>query len=160
MKALTSADGDDNRRKNFISEAQIFTNYFQNVSNGLSRLQKDCNDQIKTLVESINAGAEKIAALTKQINAIELQGGIANELRDQRALVIDQLAEIVPISVEESPVTNSNYPDMYVGGTNYIVKLDGETLVDTFEYRTLDCVPRENKVNQTDVEGQIGRAHV
>ena len=153
LKALTSADGDDNRRKNFISEAQIFTNYFQNVSNGLSRLQKDCNDQIKTLVESINAGAEKIAALTKQINAIELQGGIANELRDQRALVIDQLAEIVPISVEESPVTNSNYPDMYVGGTNYIVKLDGETLVDTFEYRTLDCVPRENKVNQTDVEG-------
>ncbi len=153
LNALTSSDGDDNRRKNFISEAQIFTNYFHNVSNGLSRLQKDCNDQIKTLVESINSSAEKIAALTKQINAIELQGGTANELRDQRALVIDELATIVPISVEESPVTNSNYPDMYLGGTNYIVKLDGETLVDTFEYRTLDCIPRENKINQTDVEG-------
>lgn len=153
LNALSSSDGDDNRRKNFISEAQIFANYFHSVSNGLSKLQKDSNDQIKTLVESINSSAEKIASLTKQINDIELQGGIANELRDQRALVIDDLAKIVPITVEESPVTNSNYPDMYVGGTNYIVKLDGETLVNTFEYRTLDCVPRENKVNQTDVDG-------
>ncbi len=144
---------DENKRKNFISEAQKFTSYFQNVANGLARLQKDCNDEIKTLVSSINSSAEKIASLTKQINAIEIQGGTANELRDQRALVIDELSKIVPITVEEAPVVNSNYPDMYLGGTNYIVKLDGQTLVNTFEYRKLTCVPREHKVNQTDVEG-------
>ncbi len=153
MNGLIGDAGDENKRKSFISQAKIFTTYFNNVANGLSRLQKDTNDQIKTLVETINADAEKIASLTKQINSIELQGGMANELRDQRALIIDELSEIVPITVEESPVTNSNYPDMYVGGTNYIVKLDGQTIVDTFEYRTLTCVPREHKVNQTDVEG-------
>jgi len=95
----------------------------------------------------------KIATLTKQINDIELQGGRANELRDQRALIIDELSEIVPITVEESPVTNSNYPDMYTGGTNYIVRLDGQTIVNSFQYRTLTCQARENKVNQTDVDG-------
>ncbi len=153
LKEFKSPAGDENRRKNFISQAQIFTSYFNNVANGLSRLQKDCNDEIKSLVSSINANAEKVAALTKQINSIELQGGTANELRDQRALIIDELSEIVPITVEETPVSNSNYPDMYLGGTNYVVKLDGQVLVNTFEYRTLTCVPRENKVNQTDVDG-------
>lgn len=153
MNALVSDAGNENRRKNFISEAQVFTTYFNNVASGLADIQKDCNDQIKVFVENINSGAAKIAALTKQINEIEMQGGTANELRDQRALVLDGLSEIVPISVEETPVENSNFPGMYVGGTNYVVKVDGQTIVSTYEYRSLKCVPRENKVNQSDVEG-------
>ncbi len=140
-------------RKAAIGRAQTFCDYFNNVANSLATLQKDCNEQIKTLVESINANAKKIASLTKQINDIELQGGYANELRDQRALVVDELSEIVPISVEEAPVSNSHYPDMYTGGTVYIVKLDGRTIVDSFDYRTLSCVARENRVNQTDIDG-------
>lgn len=156
FNSLDSVHGhgeEEDYRKACISNAQIFCNYFNNVSNSLATLQKDCNDQIKTLVESINASSQKIATLTKQINDIELQGGRANELRDQRALVIDELSEIVPITVEESPVSNSNYPDMYTGGTNFIVKLDGQTIVNSFQYRTLTCQARENKVNQTDVDG-------
>lgn len=153
LNELTSNAGDENVRKNFISQAQIFTSYFHDVSNGLVKLQKDCNDQIKTLVESINSNAQKIAALTKQINSIEIQGGTANELRDQRALIIDELSKIVPVTAAESPVTNSNYPDMYTGGTNYIVKIDGQTLVNNYEYTTLKCVSRENQVWQTDAEG-------
>ena len=153
LNELTSNAGDENVRKNFISQAQIFTSYFHDVSNGLVKLQKDCNDQIKTLVESINSNAQKIAALTKQINSIEIQGGTANELRDQRALIIDELSKIVPVTATESPVTNSNYPDMYTGGTNYIVKIDGQTLVNNYEYTTLKCVSRENQVWQTGAEG-------
>ena len=68
-------------------------------------------------------------------------------------MVIDELSEIVPITIEESPVTNSNYPEMYTGGTNFLVKLDGQTIVDRFEYLTLTCQTRENRVNQTDVDG-------
>lgn len=153
MNELYSSAGDENVRKNFVSEAQVFTSYFHDVANGLLKIQKDCNEEIKTMVESINASAEKIAALTKQINSIEVQGGTANELRDQRALVIDELSKIVPITAVESPVANSNYPDMYTGGTNYIVKLDGLTLVNNYEYKTLACEARENPVWQTDAEG-------
>ena len=153
MNALTSNAGDENRRKNFISQAQVFTSYFHDVANGLNDLQKDCNEQVKALVQTINASASKIAALNKQINVIELEGGTANELRDQRALIIDELSEIVPVTVQETPVANSNYPEMYLGGTNFVVKIDGQTLVNTFEYKSLSCVPREYKVNQTDADG-------
>lgn len=153
LNGLASDGGNEERRKGFISQAQILATYFHSVANGLSDIQKDCNEQIKVYVESINSASAKIASLTKQINAIEVQGGWANELRDQRALVIDELSEIVPITVEETPVTNSNYPDMYLGGTNFLVKLDGETIVSTYDYRSLSCVSRENTVYQTDVEG-------
>lgn len=145
MNALTSDAGDENKRKNFIGQAQVFASYFHDVANGLNDLQKDCNEQVKALVQTINASASKIAALTKQINIVELEGGTANELRDQRALVLDELSEIVPVTVEETPVSNSNYPDMYLGGTNFVVKIDGQTLVNTFEYKSLSCVPREQK---------------
>lgn len=153
LNAVKSDAGNEERRKGFISQAQIFATYFHSVANGLANIQKDCNEQIKVYVESINSASAKIASLTRQINAIEVQGGTANELRDQRALVIDELSEIVPITVEETPVTNSNYPDMYLGGTNFVVKLDGQTLVDTYDYRSMSCVSRENTVYQTDVEG-------
>lgn len=153
MDSLHDHAEEKDYRQAAITNAQIVCNYFNNVSGSLVRLQKDCNEQIKTLVESINASSKKIATLTKQINDIELQGGIANELRDQRALVIDELSEIVPVTVEESPVTNSNYPEMYTGGTNFLVKLDGQTIVDRFEYRTFTCQTRENRVNQSDVDG-------
>lgn len=156
FNSLDSVKGhaeDENYRKAAISNAQIFCTYFKNVANDLASLQEDCNEHIKTLVDSINASAKKIATLTKQINDIELQGGTANELRDQRALVIDELSEIVPVTVEETEVANSHYPNMYTGGTRFNVKIDGQTIVDTFEYRELTCVSMENKVNQTDIDG-------
>ena len=40
-----------------------------------------------------------------------------------------------------------------LGGTNYIVKLDGQTIVNTYEYRKLSCIPRENKILCTYVTG-------
>lgn len=104
-------------------------------------------------MEQINAIGQKIALLNRQINIIEQQGTNANELRDQRALLVDQLSEIVPVEVTESKVSNSNYPDMYTGATNYILKINGQTLVENFEYNTLECRAREYKVNGSDAPG-------
>ena len=102
---------------------------------------------------NINAIAEKIATLNDQINTLEIQGGYANELRDQRALLIDELSAIVPTEVEEVPVRNSNDPDMPLGANYYTVKIGGQVLVSTKDYNQLQCVAREEKVNQSDIEG-------
>lgn len=140
-------------RKQFISKSQNFANFFQSMNVGLRKLQEDFNQEISTQVEKINSIGQKVALLNRQINIIELQGTNANELRDQRALLIDELSELVPVEVTESKVTNSNYPGMYTGGTNYLVKINGQVLVDSFEYNTLACRVREKKVNQSDAEG-------
>lgn len=140
-------------RQSFISKSQNFTNFFQSMYVGLKQLQEDCNQEISTQVDQINGIGQKIALLNKQINVIELQGVNANELRDQRALLIDELSELVEVSVRETEVIDPQHPDVHTGGTNYMVKINGQTLVDTFDYNTLKYVPRDKKVNQNDAEG-------
>lgn len=153
MESLKNTSSGTNTRKQFISGAQNLTDYFSGVGTQLTQMQSDVNDEIKSTVDEINATSQKIAMLNKQINVIELQGGYANELRDQRALLVDDLSKVVPVEVEENKVSNSNDPNSYTGATTYRVKINGQTLVDTYEYNELSYTARENKVNQTDVDG-------
>ncbi len=140
-------------RKAFISKSQSFANFFNSMSSGLLQIQEEINEEIAAQVETINGIGQKIALLNKQINIIELQNTNANELRDQRALLVDQLSELVSVEVIENDIPNKNYPDQYSGATSYTLKINGQTLVDTMEYRTLEYVPREKKINQSDAEG-------
>ena len=153
LDTLTHPAGDTNVRQQFISDAQSFMTYFNSVATGLGQIQDSVNEEIKSTVENINAIGKKISLLNKQINVIEVQGGYANELRDQRALLIDELSSIVPTEVSEVPVTNSKHPDMQTGANYYTVKINGQKFVDTYEYSELNCVARKNTINQSDREG-------
>ena len=153
LDTLTHPAGDTNVRQQFISDAQSFMTYFNSVATGLGQIQDSVNEEIKSTVENINAIGKKISLLNKQINVIEVQGGNANELRDQRALLIDELSSIVPTEVSEVPVTNSKHPDMQTGANYYTVKINGQKFVDTYEYSELTCVARKNTINQSDREG-------
>lgn len=82
--------------------------------------------------------------INKQINQVEINGGHANELRDKRALLVDELSAIVPVEISEVPITNSNYPDMDLGINKYTVKINGQTMVDGYDYRTL-LMKRESR---------------
>lgn len=140
-------------RNQVISSAKKFCSYFNTVSNGLMKIQEDLNEQIKTTVDEVNSIAQKIALLNDQINDVEINGSYANDMRDQRALLVDQLSAIVAVEVEETKVVNSKYPDMYTGATNYKVKINGLTLIDGSQYRQLECEARKYKDNQNDAEG-------
>ena len=153
LDTLTHPAGDTNVRQQFISDAQSFMTYFNSVATGLGQIQDSVNEEIKSTVENINAIGKKISLLNKQINVIEVLGGYANELRDQRALLIDELSSIVPTEVSEVPVTNSKHPDMQTGANYYTVKINGQKFVDTYEYSELTCVARKNTINQSDREG-------
>lgn len=144
---------DRDARQAFISKSQNLANFFHSMYIGLQQIQEDCNQEISTQVDQINGIAEKIALLNKQINVIEIQGVNANELRDQRALLIDELSDLVQVEVKETDVVDSLHPDVLTGATNYIVKINGQTLVDRFDYNTLEVVAREKKVNQSDADG-------
>ncbi len=153
LDSVGSSAADETVRKTFISSAQSLGSYFNSVYTELQQLQSGVNEQIKTTVETVNSIAEKIAMLNKQINVLEVQGGYANELRDQRNLLIDELSEIVTVEVNEAAVVNSNYPDMQTGATSYRVTINGVALVDDYEYKTLSCTARSEKLNQSDCEG-------
>ena len=140
-------------RKQFISQAEEVTNYFNSLGTKLQELQTSINDEIKTTIDTINATSKKIAILNKQINVIEVQGEHANDLRDQRALLIDSLAKMLPVDVLETPVVNTNYPDMYTGATNFILRVNGKILIDNYDYTKIDITTRDHRQNQADVDG-------
>ena len=160
LDSVKNSAGDTSVRNQFISHAKEVLTYFNTMSNRLSELQSICNDEIKSTVGNVNSIIEKIASINKQINTIELEGGHANELRDKRALLIDELSEIVPVEVNETKVENSYYEEgktprelQYTGGTLFTVKLNGRLLVDTYTFTPLATETRQVEDNQSDVEG-------
>ncbi len=142
---------DESVRNQFIHQAQNLCTYFNSVADTLRETQKDCNDEIATTVSNINSIAEKIALLNKEINKLEVNGGYANELRDERALLLDELSGIVSVSTDEYPVRNTYGEDL--GGTNFTVFINGQLIVDGNDYRQLECISSETKRHQTDAEG-------
>lgn len=156
LQSVTTNSSSDESKQQFIASAKALTDYFNNMYGNLQELQKDINLEIKQNVDQINSIAKKIATLDKQINVIELSGTTANNLRDQRELLIDELSEIVDVSIDEYPVIDQNNPDRETGGHRYIVRIaGGQTLVDGSDYNQLKYEARatDEKVNQTDADG-------
>lgn len=156
MQALLDNPNDATTKTQFIGYAGALAEYFNGVAGNLENVQKDVNSEIKLKIDEINSIAGQIATLNKQINTIELTGVTANELRDKRELLVDQLSEIVDVKITEFPIVDLNNPERETGAHRYIVKIaGGQMLVDGNEYNGLECRARETyeKVNQTDVDG-------
>lgn len=154
LQSITTNSSSTTSKAQFISAAKTLTDYFNNMYGNLQELQKDINLEIKQNVDQINSIAEKISTLNKQINVIEMSGSRANELRDQRELLIDELSEIVDVDITEHDILDSSGGK--TGGTRYIVKIGGgQTLVDANDYNSLTYVARasDEKLNLTDADG-------
>lgn len=156
LAELAKNPGDVTFRQQAIGFANNLCTYFNEMYTNLQKLQTDINHEMKVNADRISSISQEICALNKQINVIEMNtGAMANELRDQRDLMVDELSKIIDVDVEEIDIIDTNSPLRDTGGTRYVVKICGQTLVDGNSYKTLTCVPRENSenVNQTDVNG-------
>lgn len=154
MEEVTKNSSSTSTKASFVASVKTLADYFNNMAGDLKDLQKDVNDEIKIQISQVNSIAEEIATVNKQINVIELTGTTANELRDKRDVLIDELSQYVDVDITETPVYNSENED--TGATRCIVKIaGGQTLVDQNEYRTLSCVARKSyeKVYQNDADG-------
>ena len=155
MESLSVNTGENNYALAFIGSAGNVCEYFNTLYNNFQAMQSDVNDEIKIKINDLNSIAVEIASLTKQINVVEMGGNsIANELRDKRDLLIDELSLLIDVECHEKKIYDiSGNP---TGGTEYVVKIaGGQLLVDNYRYRQLECVPRQpwQKVNQNDADG-------
>lgn len=148
--------GTPSTKTQFIGAAGDLCEYFNAQATNLEKLQLGVNEEIKNKVDEINSIAEQIATLNKQINTIEVNHLRANELRDKRNLLIDQLSKIVDVEVRETPIYTTPGGSEKSGIYTYEVSIaGGQILVQGYEYNTLECVARsaEEKVNQSDADG-------
>ncbi|MBE0451356.1 MAG: flagellar hook-associated protein FlgK [Clostridia bacterium] len=110
----------------------------QRLSTMLKDLQKDLNYQFETSVREANDIAKQIATLNETIYKAELEGGKANDLRDQRELLVDNLSKLVKV-------------DYYEDAQNrFYVLVGGQQLVAHFRSDSFELVPRTTKLNEDD----------
>ncbi len=85
-----------------VQRASTFLNSAQAVYQGLSNYQDNLNLQIRANINQINEYGNKIYALNQEIVKIEA-GGVenANDLRDARNQLLDELAAMANISYKE-----------------------------------------------------------
>lgn len=133
-------------RTQVTNYAASMCDYFNSLHTNLVEIQNSCNYEIKNQVYRINSLASQIAVLTKQVNTVEVGGENANDLRDQRNLLVDELSKIVNVSVIEQEMGDA-------GMKTYVVRIDGNTLVDTYETFELSVKPRDELHNQCDMDG-------
>jgi len=107
-------------------QASLLANSFHQLSNQLEDLQDSLDADIVTLSSQINGTAQQIAELNGSIAAAELTGHSANDLRDRRDYLVDQLSQWVNVSVLEQP------------SGSYTVLMGGMAIVDGTSNLELD----------------------
>ncbi len=110
-----------------VSRCNEFLTRASLVYTGLCDMQDNLNTQIKNSVDTINKYGEELVQINKQIMRAEA-GKVehANDLRDRRNYILDELSKMGKISYEE---------DMYGAVT---VQFEGVDFVKTESYNKMD----------------------
>ncbi len=104
IEQLSTSPNDNTYISLFVSKAASFMENATAVYSSFIELQDNLNRQVVNAVKEINSIGKQIHELNRQITKIEVAGvEKANDLRDKRDLLIDQLAGYGNISYEEQP---------------------------------------------------------
>lgn len=88
-------------RSTLVQTAVSFIERAENISNQLKKFQKDLNIQVQDQVDRINEIGEEIMELNRTIQKYEANGEHANDYRDNRNLLLDELGSMVSITYKE-----------------------------------------------------------
>lgn len=116
----------DTSRQNVINAGQNFAQSLQTAAKQTKEQIDSLYDDISLSVVKMNRLMGQVVELNKNIAGIEATGAHANDLRDQRDLIVDQLTSMTDITVYES--ANGMYTLVSNGTTlvNGITKVDLE----------------------------------
>lgn len=88
-------------RQSVLSKAQTLADNFHQINNSLNAVKNDANQSLVAITSDINTVTGQIAALNSQIRIAQISGGNANQLRDSRDQLIQNLSGKVGITTLE-----------------------------------------------------------
>ena len=80
-----------------VSDAKAMAGQFRTISEFLNTLETQIRLELENTVDSINALINQIAEFNGKIETIEMTGGDANSMRDQRDQCISDLSELIGV---------------------------------------------------------------
>jgi flagellar hook-associated protein 1 FlgK len=125
LGTLANNPGETSTRTAAREAANTLVETLQTSGNELISQANDASTRIDTQITQVNSYSTQIAALNKQIVSQEATGATANDLRDQRDKLVDQLSELTQVNVSEEK--NGAYTVIISGG---IALVQGEHATD------------------------------
>lgn len=139
-----------------LTQASSLAARFNRDSGQITTQIQGVDSQVRGTIADINDLGSRIAALNKQIQGIEISGDNANDLRDQRDQLVQQLNELVPaqsIEQKDGSVT------IVIGGTALVDHETARTVVATDD-ASGHAVPTWTSRDPLDVQGGKLKAYM
>ncbi len=164
LQDLTQKSEDLTHRSNVTQSASTLTNLIRSKAFSMQKQQGEINEEIATVVNEIDSLGKRIATLNQQIYKFEIDGAKCNDLRDERARLVDQLSRLVNVDAYEiennDDYAAGKYPEPEDRGKSdkhFIVMINGYELVNHFHSNGIGVVPRNDQPYNasTNRDGQI-----
>ncbi|MDR3562182.1 MAG: flagellar hook-associated protein FlgK [Negativicutes bacterium] len=114
-------------RQTVTEDATTLVSSLSQVDQQLEQMQEDCTASVKDGVDQLNDYAQQVKKLNIQIRAAEAGGTEANDLRDQRDEIVDEMSSLADVSANEQ---NGVYT-VSIGGVSLVSGDSTHTLVAT-----------------------------
>ena len=132
LETMSTNPSDPAYREPVRENALALTKHINSTAVRLEQLRKETEVSIETRVKNINSIANQIASLNRQIYSDEVDGRAANDLRDRRDLLVDELSQIANVRVNESE------------DGKYRVSISGVSIVDHIHVSEIKLEKDEN----------------
>lgn len=159
LSDLSTTSGDSTYRTNVTQLGQSMTTFIKNTYESLQKQQRDINHEIAATVKQINSLGDQICSLNRQITQFEVDGSTANDLRDERIRLVDELSKYVNVEVKEVEMNQDyalgKYPNPEDRGRSekqFMVFINGTEFVNHYRKTSLECKERKEYVDGSYVE--------
>ena len=151
----TNSDSVNNRQM-VLAQAETLVNGFHQLSRNLEKLRASIDSDLAAMTSEVNRLTTQIGELNRLIQSSEVGGANANDLRDARDLLIDELSNIIDVqTVEKANGANT----VFMGA---MILVDGVDVM-PLEARTENedgqpisrLVWRGTDVQLTNINGQL-----
>jgi len=105
-----------------LTQAATLAAQFNQADAGLVQLRSDLNRQVSQTITDVNRLTSQIAVLNGKIMEAETPGQAANDLRDQRRQLLNELAQRIAIHTFEDP---SGQVQVFVGRGSILIERTG-----------------------------------
>ena len=157
VSELAGAPDDPVLRTSLAQGAMDLTSTFNQLASAIGTFGDDMTKQVEAEAQEINDLAGQIAVLNGQIAETEASGIPANDLRDQRGSVIEELSELIGIQVTEG---STGAVTVTVGGAALVGSKGSYELSLVDQFGSEPKVQIQGVVGAIDVQGGSLGAHM
>lgn len=152
MQTLSTSPESSATRQVAVEKAASLADSFNYLTTQISQIQSNLKNQINVETKNVNSILTQLAQLNEQIKTTEVNGYLPNDLYDARDLLVDELSQYMPISIEKV-ASGGNAKDIAEGSYTISMKTADGTSVKLVEGNKASTLTAQTEIK--DAAGAI-----